>query len=100
RARHAARLEGRDVVILYPAGRLHVDEELMALAAAVHQASAPTETLLVVDAMTGQDAVNVAPQFRDRMRLTGVVMTRVDGDARGGAALSMRAVTGCPIKLI
>jgi signal recognition particle subunit SRP54 len=88
------------VVILDTAGRLHVDEELMAEAAAVHQATQPTETLLVVDSMTGQDAVNVATQFRDRMKLTGVVLTRVDGDARGGAALSMRAVTGCPIKLI
>ena len=100
RALQTGRLEGHDVVILDTAGRLHVDEELMAEAAAVHQASAPTETLLVVDAMTGQDAVNVATQFRDRMQLTGVVLTRVDGDARGGAALSMRAITGCPIKLI
>jgi len=100
RALQTGRLEGHDVVILDTAGRLHVDEELMAEAAAVHQASSPTETLLVVDAMTGQDAVNVATQFRDRMQLTGVVLTRVDGDARGGAALSMRAVTGCPIKLI
>jgi len=100
RALQTGRLEGHDVVILDTAGRLHVDEELMAEAAAVHQASSPTETLLVVDAMTGQDAVNVATQFRDRMQLTGVVLTRVDGDARGGAALSMRAITGCPIKLI
>ncbi|HEX7198263.1 MAG TPA: signal recognition particle protein [Dongiaceae bacterium] len=100
RALQTGRLEGHDVVILDTAGRLHVDEELMAEAAAVHQATSPTETLLVVDAMTGQDAVNVATQFRDRMKLTGVVLTRVDGDARGGAALSMRAVTGCPIKLI
>ncbi|HKF63111.1 MAG TPA: signal recognition particle protein [Dongiaceae bacterium] len=100
RALQTGRLEGHDVVILDTAGRLHVDEELMAEAAAVHQATSPTETLLVVDAMTGQDAVNVATQFRDRMTLTGVVLTRVDGDARGGAALSMRAVTGCPIKLI
>ncbi|HSY86018.1 MAG TPA: signal recognition particle protein [Verrucomicrobiae bacterium] len=100
RALQTGRLEGHDVVILDTAGRLHVDEELMAEAAAVHQAASPTETLLVVDAMTGQDAVNVATQFRDRMQLTGVVLTRVDGDARGGAALSMRAVTGCPIKLI
>ncbi len=100
RALQTGRLEGHDVVILDTAGRLHVDEELMAEAAAVHQAASPTETLLVVDAMTGQDAVNVATQFRDRMQLTGVVLTRVDGDARGGAALSMRAITGCPIKLI
>ena len=100
RALQTGRLEGHDVVILDTAGRLHVDEDLMAEAAAVHQATSPTETLLVVDAMTGQDAVHVATQFRDRMKLTGVVLTRVDGDARGGAALSMRAVTGCPIKLI
>jgi signal recognition particle subunit SRP54 len=100
RALQTGKLEGHDVVILDTAGRLHVDEELMAEAAAVHQATSPTETLLVVDSMTGQDAVNVATQFRDRMKLTGVVLTRVDGDARGGAALSMRAVTGCPIKLI
>jgi signal recognition particle subunit SRP54 len=100
RALQTGRLEGHDVVILDTAGRLHVDEELMAEAAAIHQATSPTETLLVVDSMTGQDAVNVATQFRERMTLTGVVLTRVDGDARGGAALSMRAVTGCPIKLI
>src|ERR1700758_1986041 len=100
RALQTGRLEGYDLVMLDTAGRLHVDEELMAEAAAVHQATSPTETLLVVDSMTGQDAVNVATQFRDRMKLTGVVLTRVDGDARGGAALSMRAVTGCPIKLI
>jgi signal recognition particle subunit SRP54 len=100
RAVQTGKLEGYDVVLLDTAGRLHVDEELMAEAAAVHQATSPTETLLVADAMTGQDAVHVASQFRDRMTLTGVVLTRVDGDARGGAALSMRAVTGCPIKLI
>jgi signal recognition particle subunit SRP54 len=100
RALQTGRLEGYDVVILDTAGRLHVDDELMAEAASVHQATGPTETLLVVDAMTGQDAVNVATNFRDRLALTGVVLTRVDGDARGGAALSMRAVTGCPIKLM
>ncbi len=100
RALQTGRLEGYDLVMLDTAGRLHVDEELMAEAAAVHEAAGPTETLLVVDAMTGQDAVNVATSFRDRLRRTGVVLTRVDGDARGGAALSMRAVTGCPIKLI
>jgi signal recognition particle subunit SRP54 len=100
RALQTGRLEGYDLVMLDTAGRLHVDEELMAEAAAVHEAAGPTETLLVVDAMTGQDAVNVAASFRDRLKLTGVVLTRVDGDARGGAALSMRAVTGCPIKLI
>ena len=100
RALQTGRLEGYDLVMLDTAGRLHVDEELMAEAAAVQEAAGPTETLLVVDAMTGQDAVNVATSFRDRLKLTGVVLTRVDGDARGGAALSMRAVTGCPIKLI
>jgi signal recognition particle subunit SRP54 len=100
RALQTGRLEGYDVVLLDTAGRLHVDEELMAEAAAVQEAAGPTETLLVVDAMTGQDAVNVATSFRDRLKLTGVVLTRVDGDARGGAALSMRAVTGCPIKLM
>jgi signal recognition particle subunit SRP54 len=100
RALQTGRLEGYDVVILDTAGRLHVDDELMAEAASVHQATGPTEPLLVVDAMTGQDAVNVATNFRDRLALTGVVLTRVDGDARGGAALSMRAVTGCPIKLM
>src|SRR5262249_51531033 len=82
------------------AGRLHVDDELMAEVAEVRDVVRPKETLLVVDAMTGQDAVNVAQAFRDKVGLTGVVMTRVDGDARGGAALSMRAVSGCPIKLI
>ena len=100
RALQTGRLEGYDVVMLDTAGRLHVDDELMAEAASVHQAASPTETLLVVDAMTGQDAVNVATNFRDRLSLTGVVLTRVDGDARGGAALSMRAITGTPIKLI
>jgi signal recognition particle subunit SRP54 len=100
RALQTGRLEGYDVVMLDTAGRLHVDDELMAEAASVHQATGPHETLLVVDAMTGQDAVNVATTFRDRLTLTGVVLTRVDGDARGGAALSMRAVTGCPIKLM
>ena len=100
RALQTGRLEAYDLVMLDTAGRLHVDEELMAEAAAVQAATGPTEILLVVDAMTGQDAVNVATSFRDRLKLTGVVLTRVDGDARGGAALSMRAVTGCPIKLI
>jgi signal recognition particle subunit SRP54 len=100
RARQTASLGAYDVVLLDTAGRLHIDEELMAEVAAVRDAVQPHETLLVVDAMTGQDAVNVAHAFRDKIGLTGVVMTRVDGDARGGAALSMRAVTGCPIKLI
>jgi signal recognition particle subunit SRP54 len=96
----AGALEGYDVVLLDTAGRLAIDEELMAEVAAVRDAAKPHESLLVADAMTGQDAVNVATAFKDRVGLTGIVLTRVDGDARGGAALSMRAVTGCPIKLI
>jgi signal recognition particle subunit SRP54 len=100
RALQTAKLGAFDVLLLDTAGRLHIDDELMGEVAAVRDAVKPHETLLVVDAMTGQDAVNVAQAFRDKVGLTGVVMTRVDGDARGGAALSMRAVTGCPIKLI
>ncbi|HVH83572.1 MAG TPA: signal recognition particle protein [Steroidobacteraceae bacterium] len=100
RALQKARLEGYDAVLLDTAGRLHVDDALMAEAAAVREAIRPIETLLVADAMTGQDAVNVAAAFHERIGLTGIVLTRIDGDARGGAALSMRAVTGCPIKLI
>ncbi len=100
RAMTTARLEAYDVVVLDTAGRLHIDQPLMAEAAALAEAVEPAETLLVADAMTGQDAVNVALQFHERIGLTGIVLTRVDGDARGGAALSMRAVTGCPIKLI
>ncbi len=100
RAMHAGRLEGYDVVILDTAGRLHIDTELMAEVAAVRDLANPTETLLVTDAMTGQDAVNVATEFHHKIGITGIALTRVDGDARGGAALSMRAVTGCPIKLM
>ncbi|GIK97442.1 MAG: signal recognition particle protein [Alphaproteobacteria bacterium] len=100
RAILAGRLEGYDVVMLDTAGRLHIDDELMAEVAAVRDATGPAETLLVADAMTGQDAVNVAKSFNERVGVTGIVLTRVDGDARGGAALSMRAVTGRPIKLI
>ena len=100
RALDVGRKNGFDVVVLDTAGRLHVDNELMDEAAAVRDAVGPSETLLVVDAMTGQDAVNVAQSFQDKIGVTGIVMTRVDGDARGGAALSMRQVTGCPIKLI
>jgi signal recognition particle subunit SRP54 len=98
RAIQAARLQAYDVVLLDTAGRLHVDEQLMAEMKAVATASRPTETLLVVDALTGQDAVNVAKGFSAEVDLTGVILTRLDGDARGGAALSMRAVTGKPIK--
>jgi signal recognition particle subunit SRP54 len=100
RALQKARLEAFDILLLDTAGRLHIDDELMAEVAEVRDAVKPQETLLVVDAMTGQDAVNVAQAFRDKVGVTGIVMTRVDGDARGGAALSMRAITGCPIKLI
>jgi signal recognition particle subunit SRP54 len=98
RAIQAAKLQGYDVVLLDTAGRLHVDEQLMAEMKAVAEASTPTETLLVVDSLTGQDAVNVAKGFAGEVDLTGVILTRMDGDARGGAALSMRAVTGKPIK--
>tara|TARA_R110000787_G_scaffold67341_4_gene150839 strand:+ start:4503 stop:5921 length:1419 start_codon:yes stop_codon:yes gene_type:complete len=100
RAVQSARLQGIDVILLDTAGRLHVDEELMAEMDAVHRNTKPTETLLVVDSLTGQDAVNVAEQFKSRVDVTGIVMTRIDGDGRGGAALSMREVTGCPIKLL
>jgi signal recognition particle subunit SRP54 len=100
RALDVGRREGYDVVILDTAGRLHIDEPLMQEVAAVRDATQPTESLLVADAMTGQDAVNVAKSFAERVGLTGIVLTRVDGDARGGAALSMRAVTGRPIKFM
>ncbi len=100
RALQSGALEGYDVVLLDTAGRLAINEELMAEVAAVRDASKPAETLLVADAMTGQDAVTVAENFHAKVGLTGIVLTRVDGDARGGAALSMRAVTGCPIKLL
>jgi signal recognition particle subunit SRP54 len=98
RALQAAKLQGYDVVLLDTAGRLHVDDQLMAEMKAVAAASKPAETLLVVDSLTGQDAVNVAKGFAGEVDLTGVILTRMDGDARGGAALSMRAVTGKPIK--
>ena len=100
RALKAARTGGFDVLILDTAGRTHIDEELMAEAAEIERIANPHETLLVADALTGQDAVNVAKSFGERVNLTGIVLTRVDGDGRGGAALSMRAVTGKPIKLI
>jgi len=98
RAVQAAKLQAYDVVLLDTAGRLHVDEQLMSEMKAVAEATRPTETLLVVDSLTGQDAVNVAKGFAADVDLTGVILTRLDGDARGGAALSMRAVTGKPIK--
>lgn len=98
RAVQSAKLQGYDVVMLDTAGRLHVDDQLMGEMKAVAAASSPTETLLVVDSLTGQDAVNVAKGFAGEVELSGVILTRMDGDARGGAALSMRAVTGKPIK--
>lgn len=100
RALTAAKLQGYDVVILDTAGRLHIDQLLMDEMKAVANSSHPTETLLVVDALAGQDAVNIARSFSEQVDLTGVILTRMDGDARGGAALSMRAVTGKPIKFV
>ncbi|WP_296679324.1 signal recognition particle protein [Novosphingobium sp.] len=98
RAMQSAKLQAIDVLLLDTAGRLHVDQGLMDEMQAVAAIAAPRETLLVVDALTGQDAVNVAQSFAGQVDLTGVILTRMDGDARGGAALSMRAVTGKPIK--
>jgi signal recognition particle subunit SRP54 len=99
RAMDAAKLQGFDVVMLDTAGRLHVDQSLMAEVIAVRDNTMPLETLLVADSLTGQDAVNVAKEFDAQVGITGVALTRMDGDGRGGAALSMRAVTGKPIKL-
>ena len=100
RAEEAARLQGYDVVIYDTAGRTHIDEPLMLEMAEIKAASRPHEILLIADSLTGQDAVNLAKNFDDRVGITGIVLTRTDGDGRGGAALSMRAVTGKPIKLI
>jgi signal recognition particle subunit SRP54 len=100
RALQAAKLQAFDVLILDTAGRLHVDQALMDEMKSVSSVANPAETLLVVDALTGQDAVQVAKNFSEQVPLTGVVLTRMDGDARGGAALSMRAVTGKPIKFV
>jgi signal recognition particle subunit SRP54 len=100
RALESARRSGDDVVILDTAGRLHIDEALMAELEAIRDRVRPHETLLVADALTGQDAVNLARTFHERVGLSGIVLTRIDGDGRGGAALSMRAVTGQPIKLV
>lgn len=99
-AEEAARLQGYDVVMFDTAGRTHIDEPLMAEMAEIKTAARPHEILLVADALTGQDAVNLAKSFDERVGITGIVLTRMDGDGRGGAALSMRAVTGRPIKLI
>ncbi len=100
RAMDNARKEGFDVVILDTAGRLHIDQELMDEVAKISAATNPIETLLVADAMIGQDAVTMAMEFNEKVGVTGIALTRVDGDARGGAALSMRQVTGMPIKLM
>jgi len=100
RALEAARLGGYDVLILDTAGRLSIDDELMNEVAEVKAIANPVETLLVADALTGQDAVKTAQNFNERVGVTGIMLTRVDGDGRGGAALSMRAVTGRPIKLL
>lgn len=100
RAVQAAKLGGHDVVILDTAGRTHIDEPLMVEMADIRKTAEPHEILLVADALTGQDAVNLAKSFDERVGITGLVLTRMDGDGRGGAALSMRAVTGKPIKLI
>ena len=100
RAVQAAKLGGHDVVILDTAGRTHIDEPLMVEMADIRRAANPHETLLVADSLTGQDAVNLARNFDERVGITGIVLTRMDGDGRGGAALSMRAVTGKPVKLI
>ncbi|MDK3075672.1 signal recognition particle protein [Sedimentitalea sp. JM2-8] len=100
RAKTQASLGGYDVYMLDTAGRLHIDAELIQQAADVRDVANPRETLLVVDGLTGQDAVNVATEFDDKIGVTGVVLTRMDGDGRGGAALSMRAVTGKPIRFV
>ena len=100
RAKQQALLGGYDVFILDTAGRLHIDQNLMAEVSQVKKIAEPKEILLVVDSLTGQDAVNVASEFDTRLQISGVVLTRMDGDGRGGAALSMRAVTGKPIKFV
>ncbi|MEY4965704.1 MAG: hypothetical protein RL274_1287 [Pseudomonadota bacterium] len=100
RALASAKVGGYDAVILDTAGRQHIDEQLMAEIASIKALVNPHETLLVADALTGQDAVNIAKSFHDRVSVTGIILTRVDGDGRGGAALSMRFVTGAPIKFL
>ncbi len=100
RALKEARLGGYDVLLLDTAGRLHIDDTLMDELAAVKAAANPVETLLVADSLTGQDAVNIARNFQDKIGITGIVLTRIDGDGRGGAALSMRRITGCAIKFV
>jgi signal recognition particle subunit SRP54 len=100
RALQTAKLEGFDVVILDTAGRLHIDETLMSELVEIKKLASPVETLLVADSLTGQDAVNVAKEFHEKLTVTGIILTRIDGDNRGGAALSMRSITGCPIKFL
>ena len=100
RSLEQAKKEGFDVLILDTAGRLQIDDELMSEVKNVSKEVSPSEILLVSDAMIGQESVNVAKEFNNKLKLTGIILTRLDGDARGGAALSMRSVTGCPIKLI
>ena len=99
-ARHEAEINGRDIVLIDTAGRLHVDEDLMAELSALKDSLNPTEILFVADAMTGQDAVKSADEFHKRLGITGVILTKMDGDARGGAALSIRHITGQPLKFI
>ena len=100
RARTAAERDGQDVLLIDTAGRLHIDEEMMDELVRIKQALRPSEILFVADAMTGQDAVNVASQFNDKLDLSGIILTKMDGDARGGAALSIKSVTNKPIKFV
>ena len=100
RALKQGKLEGFDIVILDTAGRLHINAEMMDELTRIKNIANPIETLLVADSLTGQDAVNIAKEFHEKLELTGIVLTRVDGDSRGGAALSMKSVTGCPIKFM
>ena len=100
RALKEAKLGGYDILFLDTAGRLHIDDQLMSELQEVSNIAKPSETLLVADSLTGQDAINVAEQFKEKVNVTGIMLTRIDGDARGGAALSMRAATGCPIKFL
>ena len=100
RAMSAGKLGGYDVIILDTAGRLSIDEQLMSEVSQVKKVAKPQEVLLVADAMTGQDSVNTAKNFNERLGLTGIGLTRVDGESRGGSALSMRSVTGCPIRVM
>jgi len=99
-AMQAAKIQFADVLIIDTAGRLHIDQQMMDEIKQLHQLTEPTETLFVVDAMTGQDAARTAKAFHDTLPLTGVILTKVDGDARGGAALSVRTITGAPIKFV